>query len=339
MGDGRYNNWVAFVNVYLVIILIFAVFVPNLMNWFWYEILVFIVIIVIFWNLLLRNTWYKESFRRDISEFLILSFFFVIFLTIANWQGTVSDGISLTLPFKNYNFYTEFSPDENIALYDLSLKYNFRTGEGSYSFDINQLNDTLNTRLFGTYLPPEVSPGNYRLTLGSRELIENISYKKNIRFDDDKTILVLYDFNESLDGARFNMTFRGNSSFRPNGVFKLTVAASKAYSGSDGTIVFNLGDYGCGALCFGRLVNSEPELNGDQLFVNYPQDYYKAPDSDYLRQTLTLNTIYKPYESQKSLSKDMQIALLVAGFAILVEIIKKWMALLGYIQPSKKSQK
>ncbi len=290
----------------------------------------------IFNQLLNKRHSIKEEFRKEAMDFFLISFLMVLSLVLASFANSWSNEIDVNLPFNNYHLDIDFDPAENIVLSNLKFVYDFKSNGGNIYFRISELNISRHTTSLDIEMPKEISVKGFSLKKGSVGLIENKEFK--VIYNESKALIVFHEINGSLDDINVNIDLRGNESFKPNGKFTIHVAANRVYSQNDrNSIEFNLGDYECKSICFGKLLNAEPEINNKVLKLRFDEDYYPKEDAPKpFQQLVTLNTYHLPSAKSKENLNNFYLSLLITSFVLFGEMLRKFIPTLRFKDRNSK---
>ncbi len=287
-------------------------------------------------KVLQKEGYLKEDFRKEFVEILVVSYLFLLFFGLSSLAGLYANNINTNLDFKSYEFEVSTQPEENVVFNDLRFFYDFGLREGSISFQITEVDNSIQTERISIDFPSELGISDYKLHLNTLELKENEKYEagKGQKIQSNKNYIVFDNFKISLEDVYFNITLEGSRYFEPNGVFRFYFNSKRTYnSESDITLLFKLGKYECKNICFGRMFNAEPEINNDIIKIRYPDDYYDNISDDtskLLQQVVTLNTYYSPKEKSKNNYEALRIALVIASLALLGESIRRIILIIRY---------
>jgi len=336
----KYKIYLYFIFIYIILfsIILFSMLhsILQVSNKIFFISFLFYFILILIYFFKLNKEKLKDSFKKEFMDIVIISFLVILFFSMAEIRGQESDKIDLNLPFHTNKFGITFHPQYNIMLNDLSFNYDFKSREGQLSFLIIKHNDSLLTDNFDISLPKQINITNFSLEKEGIKLIENKDFRKKIKYSNDSNEITFNDFKIDLEKVSVNLILKESNEyhpeFHPNGLFRFYVFARRVNSKSLSPIIFKLGEYKCKNICFGKLINSEPEINNNILKIRYPGDYYpQGDDPKILEQIITLNTYYLPHERNKTNLKNFQIALMIAGLVLLGEMLRKFVLLQRYL--------
>jgi hypothetical protein len=304
----------------ILVILLFSRIIPDSL-YAWIAGLYFVLVLFIFFDkVLYAKKNFKDTFRKDVIEIYIITFLIIFFFIMCDFMNMSANKINPNRDFLDYQFNVRIMPENNIVLNSLKYYYDFNLQKGNIYFVILETNNSIPTQRIWINLPSQLKVTNVKVYNQSKELVNGVDYPS---FDYGERTLQINDIKQSLEGYHFNISFDGDIS--PNGNFRFYTFTKYAYSDVNDPVTFYLGEYYCQDLCYGRLFNAEPEFNGRELIVRYPENYYENTNNEpkMLQQQVSLNTYYQPDKTRKENLFNVYVSLFVSALLLFGELLRK----------------